>query len=65
MRNPSGAFVIIAGTRPEVIKLAPVFRAFKDRKLPVEFWMTGQHLSLANEPAEFFGSLNVPKNGVF
>ena len=47
-------FVIIAGTRPEVIKLAPVYRAFKEKELQIEFWLTGQHLELAMEPAAFF-----------
>ncbi len=49
-----GPIVVIAGTRPEVIKLAPVFRELQERKIQSEFWMTGQHLELANEPAHFF-----------
>ncbi len=50
----SNPVVIIAGTRPEVIKLARVYHKFIQKNAPVEFWMTGQHLSLANGPAEFF-----------
>lgn len=54
MSEPTRTFVIVAGTRPEVIKLAPVFKAFDEKGLSVQFWMTGQHLELAMEPAEFF-----------
>jgi UDP-N-acetylglucosamine 2-epimerase len=54
LKSSSKSFVIIAGTRPEVIKLAPVYRAFMEKKQNVQFWMTGQHQSLAMEPALFF-----------
>ncbi|MEO5970821.1 MAG: UDP-N-acetylglucosamine 2-epimerase (non-hydrolyzing) [Bdellovibrionia bacterium] len=47
--------VVIAGTRPEVIKLATIYHSLQKQKVPVEFWMTGQHASLAKGPAEFFG----------
>jgi UDP-N-acetylglucosamine 2-epimerase (non-hydrolysing) len=55
MKNKINPIVIIAGTRPEVIKLAPVYFAFKEKHVPVEFWLTGQHSTLAEGPAEFFG----------
>lgn len=61
MNNTSNPLVIIAGTRPEVIKLAPVFHAFEKRNVPVEFWMTGQHSTLAEGPADFFGLKSVVK----
>ncbi len=46
---------IIAGTRPELIKVAPIYLELKQRNQPVELWLTGQHESLAQAPVEFFG----------
>jgi UDP-N-acetylglucosamine 2-epimerase (non-hydrolysing) len=60
--------VLVAGTRPEVIKLAPVWRALRGRGVRAELWLTGQHGRLARGPAEFFGlpvarSWSAPKPG--
>jgi UDP-N-acetylglucosamine 2-epimerase len=46
---------IIAGTRPELIKVAPLYLELMRRNYPVELWLTGQHESLAEAPVEFFG----------
>lgn len=45
---------IIAGTRPELIKVAPLVLEFRKRGVPAELWLTGQHESLAEAPIEFF-----------
>jgi UDP-N-acetylglucosamine 2-epimerase (non-hydrolysing) len=47
--------VIVAGTRPELIKVAPLYLELKNRNAPVALWLTGQHESLADAPLEFFG----------
>ena len=33
----------VVGTRPEVVKMAPVIAALKRRKIPVQVVATGQH----------------------
>jgi UDP-N-acetylglucosamine 2-epimerase (non-hydrolysing) len=51
--------LVVAGTRPEVIKLAPVVDASKAEKdVRTLFCLTGQHRELADDVATFFG-LNV------
>jgi UDP-N-acetylglucosamine 2-epimerase (non-hydrolysing) len=35
--------VVVAGTRPEIIKMAPIIRALKEAKLPSVFVHCGQH----------------------
>jgi UDP-N-acetylglucosamine 2-epimerase (non-hydrolysing) len=55
--KPLGLF-LIAGTRPEVIKLAPiVIAAVKEEKsrIRLELCLTGQHEALANESLSIFG----------
>lgn len=42
-----GSISIIAGTRPEIIKLAPVYHALRAGPLPVSFTFTGQHGEMA------------------
>jgi UDP-N-acetylglucosamine 2-epimerase (non-hydrolysing) len=44
-------FVIVAGTRPEIIKLAPVYFEFKKRKIDIKWIHSGQHNC---ETYEFF-----------
>lgn len=39
--------VVILGTRPEAIKLAPVVKALRALGLQVSVWLTGQHATLA------------------
>lgn len=64
--TPQGPILLVGGTRPEVIKLGPVFQAFGqlgalDR---VRVVLTGQHVALVQPFLEFFAlpvhrSLNV------
>jgi UDP-N-acetylglucosamine 2-epimerase (non-hydrolysing) len=35
--------MVVAGTRPEIIKMAPVVRALRSRKIPLIFTYCGQH----------------------
>ena len=44
-------FVIVAGTRPEIIKLAPIYFEFKKRKIDIKWIHSGQHNC---ETYEFF-----------
>ena len=50
--------LLIAGTRPEIIKLAPVFIAAKNRKyrnkIKIEFCYTGQHKKMAEDALSIF-----------
>lgn len=46
---------IIGGTRPELIKVAPLYLELKRKEIECELWLTGQHESLAEAPIEFFG----------
>ncbi len=44
MTAPVGGEVFaIVGTRPEVVKMAPVVHALKRRNVPVRVVVTGQH----------------------
>jgi len=48
--------LFLAGTRPEIIKLAPIFLLLKkNKKFKVEFCLTGQHKELAVLAAYIFG----------
>jgi UDP-N-acetylglucosamine 2-epimerase (non-hydrolysing) len=50
--------VIVAGTRPEIIKVAPLLLCAKEKfadRLHVELCMTGQHQSMADEALSIFG----------
>jgi UDP-N-acetylglucosamine 2-epimerase (non-hydrolysing) len=46
---------VVLGTRPEVIKLAPVIQAAKQRGHEVQVILTGQHRHMALPLLEFFG----------
>ena len=47
--------VVLAGTRPEVIKLAPVVQALRQqRALNPVVWLTGQHTAMAKQMLEHF-----------
>ena len=46
---------IVAGTRPELIKVASIYQELNRVGYPVQLWLTGQHESLAEAPVEFFG----------
>lgn len=54
--------LIITGTRPEIIKMAPVYQEFKQQGQAVEWCHTGQHDSLADQT---FKAFNVTPDHVF
>jgi UDP-N-acetylglucosamine 2-epimerase len=47
--------LVAFGTRPEIIKLGPVYQALRRTGLNVEALWTGQHVELAHGLLEFFG----------
>jgi len=51
--------MIIVGTRPEIIKMAPVVRAFKEKRLPFLFVHCGQHYDY-NMSWQFIRELELP-----
>ena len=54
--TPAAAPVLISvGTRPEIIKMAPVHAALRQRGLPVAWVHTGQHREMAESLYQFFG----------
>ena len=58
---------IISGTRPEAIKLAPVYLALKSSGVKVDYVKTGQHSKLHDQVTKFFkishssGNCVIPK----
>ncbi|MDR0259974.1 MAG: UDP-N-acetylglucosamine 2-epimerase (non-hydrolyzing) [Comamonas sp.] len=55
--NPSSSFSVAAimGTRPEIIKMAPVVLALRERGITTHVLHTGQHEEMAWPLYEFFG----------
>ncbi len=53
--SAAGPVLISVGTRPEIIKMAPVHAALRDRGLPVAWVHTGQHREMADSLYDFFG----------
>lgn len=51
---PSNTYLICAGTRPEIIKLAPVYKALLARGARVAVLHTGQHEAIAEVLYDFF-----------
>ncbi len=51
--------VVVTGTRPEIIKMAPVIRALKKAKLPYVFVHCGQHYDY-NMAQQFIENLELP-----
>lgn len=51
--------VVIAGTRPEIIKMAPVIRALNKNKMPYLFVHCGQHYDY-NMAQQFIENLELP-----
>ncbi len=51
---------IVVGTRPEIVKMAPVVRACAERAVPFVLLHTGQHYSYALDGV-FFEELELPK----
>jgi UDP-N-acetylglucosamine 2-epimerase (non-hydrolysing) len=45
---------VVFGTRPEAIKMAPVIRALKERKIPTNIIATGQHRELLDQVLRVF-----------
>jgi UDP-N-acetylglucosamine 2-epimerase (non-hydrolysing) len=52
--------MIVVGTRPEIVKMAPVVRAFEARGLPYVFVHCGQHYDY-NMSQQFIEELELPK----
>ncbi|MFC6721131.1 non-hydrolyzing UDP-N-acetylglucosamine 2-epimerase [Halobacteriaceae archaeon SHR40] len=55
----SDGIAVILGTRPEIIKLAPVIRACEENKIPCTLIHTGQHYSDSLDSV-FFDQLGLP-----
>jgi len=53
-------YMVIVGTRPEIIKMAPLIRAFKERDLPFVFVHCGRHYDY-NMSQQFIDDLGLPK----
>ena len=47
--------LISVGTRPEIIKMAPIYAELRRRSLPVAWVHTGQHREMADALYQFFG----------
>ena len=59
MAELSGSFMVVVGTRPEIIKMAPVVRAFEAQSLPYIFVHCGQHYDY-NMSQQFIEELELP-----
>ncbi len=51
--------MVVAGTRPEVIKIAPIVRALQKSKIPIKFVHCGQHYDY-NMAQQFIEDLELP-----
>jgi UDP-N-acetylglucosamine 2-epimerase (non-hydrolysing) len=51
--------VVVAGTRPEIIKMAPIIRALNKTKIPSVFVLCGQHYDY-NMSQQFIENLELP-----
>jgi len=51
--------VVVVGTRPEIVKMAPVLRALKKNKIPLIFVHCGQHYDY-NMSQQFIEELDLP-----
>jgi UDP-N-acetylglucosamine 2-epimerase (non-hydrolysing) len=51
--------LVVVGTRPEIIKMAPVLRALQKRKIPMTFVHCGQHYDY-NMAQQFIEDLELP-----
>ncbi|MGQ9514203.1 MAG: non-hydrolyzing UDP-N-acetylglucosamine 2-epimerase [Thermoproteota archaeon] len=57
---PEGDAIVLVGTRPEIVKMAPVVRAFRKEGISFKLVHSGQHYDY--EMAEkFFEELEIPK----
>jgi UDP-N-acetylglucosamine 2-epimerase (non-hydrolysing) len=53
------AVTVVAGTRPEIIKMAPIIRALQKHKIPMVFVHCGQHYDY-NMSQQFIEDLELP-----
>ncbi len=53
--SPAHPIVLVVGTRPEAIKMIPVYQALKARGLPICLCATGQHIELVSDVFSLFG----------
>ena len=53
------AVMVVAGTRPEIIKMAPVVRALQKNEIPMKFVHCGQHYDY-NMAQQFIEDLELP-----
>ena len=51
--------VVVAGTRPEIIKMAPIVRALQKKAIPLKFVHCGQHYDY-NMAQQFIEDLELP-----
>ena len=51
----TSSVVAIMGTRPEIIKMAPVVLALRQQGIPIHVLHTGQHEEMAWPLYDFFG----------
>jgi UDP-N-acetylglucosamine 2-epimerase (non-hydrolysing) len=51
--------VVVAGTRPEIVKMAPIIRALNKAKIPAVFIQCGQHYDY-NMAQQFIENLELP-----
>jgi UDP-N-acetylglucosamine 2-epimerase (non-hydrolysing) len=51
--------MIVAGTRPEIIKMAPIIRALQKKRIPMKFVHCGQHYDY-NMAQQFIENLDLP-----
>ncbi len=51
--------VVVTGTRPEIIKMAPILRALQSARLPHVFVHCGQHYDY-NMAQQFIENLELP-----
>lgn len=60
MEPISDSYIIVVGTRPEIIKMAPLIRAMQEKSIPYVFVHCGQHYDY-NMSQQFIEELELPK----
>ena len=53
-KPPSGPVLLVIGTRPDTIKLIPLYRALRKRKIPTLLCSTGQHAEILDNLLTLF-----------
>jgi len=56
----AGAAILLVGTRPEIVKMAPLIRAFEKEGVPFNLVHSGQHYDYSMSE-KFFEELELPK----